>query len=265
MSSTTGTPRAIPRRPRSSRTVGATWPSSTGAPGPSCHRRAPGHEDDGHSAGTFAAGDVVLVRRNASRLDVRNGERGVVQAVDRGGLYVRFGDRFRALPREFLDSTTPRRSSRSTRLRDHGLRRPGDDVRSAFVLARDDLYREWAYTAMSRGRSRTGCTWSRTAGSRDEFAPAEPSREARERSSPRWAEPARDHGERPTTFTARPWARPIALSMESARGAVSPDAMTPLLWVPDSVARLRRRRAQGCPQRTRSLTPKAALAIPLSA
>lgn len=133
-------------------------------------------------AGTFAAGDVVLVRRNVLRLDVRNGERGVVQAVDRDGLYVRFGDHFRALPREFLDSKTPQGDPAVQ----HGYAitayaAQGMTCESAFVLARDDLYREWAYTAMSRGRdSNRLYVIAQTTRSRDEIAPAEPIRDARE-------------------------------------------------------------------------------------
>ena len=132
-------------------------------------------------AGAFAAGDVVLVRRNASRLDVSNGDRGVVHAVDGGGLYVRFGDGFRFLPRDFLDSAT-RRGDPAVQ---HGYAitayvAQGMTCRSAFVLARDDVYREWAYTAMSRGRESNRLYVVTDSGSsRDEFAPPEPRREAR--------------------------------------------------------------------------------------
>jgi ATP-dependent exoDNAse (exonuclease V) alpha subunit len=132
--------------------------------------------------GTFAAGDVVLVRRNALRLDVRNGERGVVHAVDRSGLYVRFGDHFRVLPREFLNSKTPQGDPAVQ----HGYAitayaAQGMTCQSAFVLARDDLYREWAYTAMSRGRdSNRLYVIAQTTRSRDEIAPAEPIRDARD-------------------------------------------------------------------------------------
>jgi ATP-dependent exoDNAse (exonuclease V) alpha subunit len=134
-------------------------------------------------AGAFAVGDVVLVRRNASRLDVSNGDRGVVHAVDGGGLYVRFGERFRFLPRDFLDSTT-RRGDPAVQ---HGYAitayvAQGMTCRSAFVLARDDVYREWAYTAMSRGRESNRLYVVTDGGSsRDEFAPPEPRREARSR------------------------------------------------------------------------------------
>jgi conjugative relaxase-like TrwC/TraI family protein len=133
-------------------------------------------------AGTFATGDVVLVRRNSLRLDVRNGERGVVHAVDADGLYVRFGDRFRVLPRDFLESRTPHGDPAVQ----HGYAMTayaaqGMTCQSAFVLARDDLYREWAYTAMSRGRdSNRLYVIAQTTRPRDEIAPAEPARDARE-------------------------------------------------------------------------------------
>jgi ATP-dependent exoDNAse (exonuclease V) alpha subunit len=133
-------------------------------------------------AGAFAAGDVVVVRRNASRLDVSNGDRGVVHAVDGGGLYVRFGDSFRFLQRDFLDSTT-RRGDPAVQ---HGYAitayvAQGMTCRSAFVLARDDdVYREWAYTAMSRGReSNRLYVVAQSASWRDEIAPTEPRRSAR--------------------------------------------------------------------------------------
>ena len=57
---------------------------------------------------SFATGDRIVVRRNDRRLDVRNGDRGVVAAVDlgEGTLTVRIGDGERTLPRLFLERRT---------------------------------------------------------------------------------------------------------------------------------------------------------------
>jgi ATP-dependent exoDNAse (exonuclease V) alpha subunit len=133
------------------------------------------------TAGRFAAGDVVLVRRNAPRLDVSNGDRGVVRAVDGDGLYVRFDDRYRFLPRAFIETAT-RRGDPSVQ---HGYAitayvAQGMTCRAAFVFARDDLYREWAHTALSRGREENRLyVIAESASLRAEIAPSEPTRDTR--------------------------------------------------------------------------------------
>ena len=56
----------------------------------------------------------------------------------------------------------------------------GLTCRHALVLARDDTYKEWVYTAMTRatGANRLYVIAERNRG-RDEFAPAEPARDGR--------------------------------------------------------------------------------------
>jgi conjugative relaxase-like TrwC/TraI family protein len=133
--------------------------------------------------GRFATGDHVIVKRNNSLLDVRNGERGVIEAIDRsaGALTVRFPDRVAELDTTFLTQTTY--DGRPTL--EHGYAitahaAQGTTCRHALVLARDDTYREWAYTTMSRATvaNRLYVIADRTRG-RDEFAPAEPARDGR--------------------------------------------------------------------------------------
>ena len=56
----------------------------------------------------FAAGDRVLVKRNDSRCDVRNGDRCVIDHVDQGqgSVHVRFDDRTVVLDARFLRRPT---------------------------------------------------------------------------------------------------------------------------------------------------------------
>jgi conjugative relaxase-like TrwC/TraI family protein len=133
--------------------------------------------------GAFAAGDQVVLKLNDRRLGVRNNERGVVIGVDRARqtLDVELRDRTVRLPRAFLE----RRTARGDPTLQHGYAitayvAQGFTCEKAFVLARDDAYREWAYTTMSRARggSRLYVVAERT-NLRDEFAPAEPQRDQR--------------------------------------------------------------------------------------
>jgi ATP-dependent exoDNAse (exonuclease V) alpha subunit len=133
--------------------------------------------------GAFAAGDQVVVKLNDRRLGVRNNERGVVVGVDRArqALDVRLGDRTVRLRREFLG----RRTARGDPTLQHGYAitayvAQGLTCEKAFVLARDDAYREWAYTTMTRARggSRLYVVAERST-VRDEFAPTEPQRDQR--------------------------------------------------------------------------------------
>jgi len=133
----------------------------------------------------FAVGDRAVVRRNDRQLDVRNGERGTVIAVDSaaGTLTLRIGARERMLPRAFL--------ARRTRAGDPSLQHgyaitayvaQGLTCRTALVLVHDDADREWAYTALSRGRERNQLyTVMDTARDRHEYAPAAPSRDPDQR------------------------------------------------------------------------------------
>jgi conjugative relaxase-like TrwC/TraI family protein len=125
----------------------------------------------------FAVGDQVIVKRNDARCDVRNGDRGVIAIVDRahGSLWVRFGERTCELDARFV--AQPTRSGRPSL--EHGYAitayaAQGMTCRHALVLARDDAYREWIYTTMTRATdaNRLYVIGDRTrARDRREFAP----------------------------------------------------------------------------------------------
>ena len=102
--------------------------------------------------GTFAIGDRVVVRRNDRRLGTANGETGLVEAVDdRAGISVRVGERRVQLRLPYLDSS-PSRPTVQHAYAITGHIAQGMTVERAFVLGSPDMYREWGYTAMSRGR-----------------------------------------------------------------------------------------------------------------
>jgi conjugative relaxase-like TrwC/TraI family protein len=131
----------------------------------------------------FALGDRVLVKRNDSRCDVRNGDRGIIERVDeaRGALEVRFGDRTAKLDAQFLgQSTQTGRPSLEHGYAITAYAAQGMTCRHALVLARDDAYREWIYTTMTRASeaNRLYVVGERQRG-RDEFAPEEQPREGR--------------------------------------------------------------------------------------
>ena len=107
----------------------------------------------------------------------------MVEAIDlrAGALTVRFPDRLIELDAAFL--TQKGFGGRPTL--EHGYAitahaAQGVTCRHALVLARDDTYREWAYTTMSRATvaNRLYVIADRNRG-RDEFAPAEPARDGR--------------------------------------------------------------------------------------
>ena len=135
------------------------------------------------SGAVFAAGDHVLVKRNDIHCDVRNGDRGVVETIDRsaGAMRVRFGEQTTVLDPAFL--ATPTRGGRPPL--EHGYAitayaAQGMTCRHALVLARDDAYREWVYTTMTRAResNRLYVIGDRN-NERTEFAPAEPAASGR--------------------------------------------------------------------------------------
>lgn len=80
----------------------------------------------------FARGDQILVRRNDLECDVRNGERGMAAVdVSSGEIVVRIDGRAARLDRRFLEARGPNgRASVEHELRDHCLRRTGDDMLS---------------------------------------------------------------------------------------------------------------------------------------
>ena len=105
----------------------------------------------------FAVGDrIVTLRNQRRRLGVANGTRGTVTAVDvaTGALEVCTDDgRAVRLPRWYLTGSRqwPRRRV------DYGYavtghKSEGMTTDRAFTLGSEDVYKEWGYTAMSRGR-----------------------------------------------------------------------------------------------------------------
>jgi ATP-dependent exoDNAse (exonuclease V) alpha subunit len=134
-------------------------------------------------AGAFSTGDQVVVKLNDSRLGVRNSDRGVIACVDLAAhtLDVRLSNATVRLPRSFLEGTTSR--GEPTLVHGYAITAyvsQGMTCDRAYAFARDDAYREWAYTTMTRARSasRLYVVAERTA-HRDEFAPTEPAGNAR--------------------------------------------------------------------------------------
>jgi ATP-dependent exoDNAse (exonuclease V) alpha subunit len=131
----------------------------------------------------YAVGDRVVIKHNSARLGVDNGERGVVQALDlrAGSLTVRVDDQFAELDAKFLASRP--HAGRPTL--EHGYAMTahsaqGLTCRHALVLARDDTYKEWVYTAMTRATTANRLyVIAERNRARDEFAPAEPTRDGR--------------------------------------------------------------------------------------
>ncbi len=98
----------------------------------------------------FAVGDVAVCITPAQALHVVNGLRGRVAAVDvaTGGLTLELPDgRYRTLPASYLREGHLLHGYAVTGHRAQGLTTP-----QAWVLGGDLLYREWAYTALSRHR-----------------------------------------------------------------------------------------------------------------
>lgn len=97
----------------------------------------------------FAVGDRVVAMKNARSLGVRNGTRGTVTEVDvdHRQLSVRTDEGSEVhLPESYVN----RRLRHAYALTGHKAQ--GKTVSSAFILADDSTYREWAYTALSRGQ-----------------------------------------------------------------------------------------------------------------
>ena len=131
----------------------------------------------------FAIGDQVVTLKNAGRLGVVNGTRGVVTAIDgeASELALRTTDgRDLRLPRAYLEDETERGGPTL----DHsyaitGHKAQGMTTQKAFVLGSDDLYREWGYVAMSRGSEENSLyVVASTTHERDEYAPAHRRRDA---------------------------------------------------------------------------------------
>ena len=102
----------------------------------------------------LAAGDRILCTRNDRRLEVANGSRGTISAVDREqrAIEVELDDHRRlTLPARYLDAGHVAHAYALTGHKTQGL-----TVERAFVLADDRrALREWGYVALSRAREQT--------------------------------------------------------------------------------------------------------------
>lgn len=104
----------------------------------------------------FRVGDEIVCLKNDRHLDVANGTRGTVRALDveaRALTLSRADGREFVLPSRYLDDRTERGGPTV----DHGYaltahKAQGMTTGTAFVLGSDDLYREAGYVALSRGR-----------------------------------------------------------------------------------------------------------------
>ena len=106
-------------------------------------------------AGTFAVGDHVVVKRNDTRRDINNGDRGRVAHVDpaHGAIEIDLRGRRIRLDRHFLAEPTAAGDPPLV----HGYAITGHIAQGlttdhTYVLATDGIDREWAYVALSRGR-----------------------------------------------------------------------------------------------------------------
>ncbi len=102
----------------------------------------------------LAAGDRILCTRNDRRLEIANGSRGTVSAVDheQRAVEVELDDRRRlTLPARYLDAGHVAHAYALTGHKTQGL-----TLERAFVLADDRrALREWGYVALSRAREQT--------------------------------------------------------------------------------------------------------------
>jgi hypothetical protein len=103
---------------------------------------------------SISAGDVVVLRLNDPRRGVTNGDRGTVLSAAPDHLLVDLAGRVVELDHEYLSRFT----NHGDPVVAHGYAVTGHVAQGlttdrAFVLASDEIYREWGYTAMSRGRA----------------------------------------------------------------------------------------------------------------
>jgi ATP-dependent exoDNAse (exonuclease V) alpha subunit len=100
---------------------------------------------------SFSIGDRVMTTRNARRwLGVLNGTQGEVAAIDtkRGELTLRTdGSRKVTLPASYLSAGHLTHAYAMT-----GHKAQGMTTARCFALGDDTLYKEWGYTALSRGK-----------------------------------------------------------------------------------------------------------------
>ncbi len=99
---------------------------------------------------SFAQGDQVICRRNERELDLVNGTRGTITALDPQTGQLTITDNTgaeRTIDRGYLDSGGLHHAYATTA---HALQ--GATVDHALVLGSEDLYQQWGYTALSRHR-----------------------------------------------------------------------------------------------------------------
>ncbi len=134
------------------------------------------------AARRFAVGDHVVALSNARRFGVLNGTRGTITNLDLDArlltLQTPDGRRI-ALPASYIDA----RTARGGPTLDHGYaitghKSQGMTTGRAFVLGTEDLYREWGYVALSRGRIDNRLyVVAPEPRQREDYAPAQPRRE----------------------------------------------------------------------------------------
>jgi hypothetical protein len=105
----------------------------------------------------FAVGDRIVTRTNAPRLGVVNGSRGTIAAIHQDhSIAVRLDDGGHALlPGEYVTGWrdhTPN-VDHGYAITANGIQ--GGTVQRSYVLASEDVYREWGYVAASRHRVET--------------------------------------------------------------------------------------------------------------
>jgi conjugative relaxase-like TrwC/TraI family protein len=122
----------------------------------------------------IAAGDWVVLRRNDRRLDVANGDRGVVVGITPapGSVDVEVRGRRVRLDRTYL-SPGQGRAGLALGYAVTGHVAQGITVDRSLVLGTDTLFREWGYVGMSRGRVDNRFYAVAGTPERDEFAPSE--------------------------------------------------------------------------------------------
>ena len=98
----------------------------------------------------YQTGDEVMTLRNQRRLGVRNGDVGVITAVDADAraITIRTDHGEHTLPSDYLDAGHLRHAYATTIHKAQGL-----TVDHALVLGDDSLYQEAGYVALSRGRA----------------------------------------------------------------------------------------------------------------
>ena len=98
----------------------------------------------------YQAGDEIICLYNDYRLDVRNGDRATIEAInfDHRTMRIQTGDGLRTLPAEYLDAGHVAHGYATTIHKAQGA-----TVDHSLVLGTDDLYRQAGYVALSRGRT----------------------------------------------------------------------------------------------------------------